>query len=173
MPERKSCGHDRGRRLFRFIGLGPSGHPRWADRCRVRGALTRIPHRGFLPWRLSDDGPGARGIVREGAVIRNPSQQRTHALQQAAPLFDHQTCDVARSHDILRLGCPSYGQEIGVTSVTSCQRDVPKSVLYNGSGVPFAGAYCINQICSVLGRLCASPFLPAHAALGATGAGRR
>jgi hypothetical protein len=29
---------------------------------------------GFLPWRLSDDGPGARGAARDGAVIRNPSQ---------------------------------------------------------------------------------------------------
>jgi hypothetical protein len=32
--------------------------------------------RGFPPWRLSDDGPGprARGIVSDGAVIRNPSR---------------------------------------------------------------------------------------------------
>jgi hypothetical protein len=39
--------------------------------------------RGFLPWRLSDDGPRARGIVRERAVIRNPSQFLPPALSPA------------------------------------------------------------------------------------------
>ena len=32
--------------------------------------------RGFVPWRLSDDGPGASRTVSM-AVIRNPSQWRT------------------------------------------------------------------------------------------------
>jgi hypothetical protein len=34
--------------------------------------------RGFVPWRLSDDGPGASRTVSM-AVIRNPSQFRTRA----------------------------------------------------------------------------------------------
>jgi len=32
--------------------------------------------RGFVPWRLSDDGPGASRTVSM-AVIRNPSQKQT------------------------------------------------------------------------------------------------
>jgi hypothetical protein len=40
--------------------------------------------RGFLLWRLSDDGPGACRSVHEGAVIRNPSQYRS-----LPKLFDH------------------------------------------------------------------------------------
>jgi hypothetical protein len=43
-----------------------------------RAAPLRPTSHGFLPWRLSDDGPGARGSIRDGAVIRNPSQNRTH-----------------------------------------------------------------------------------------------
>ena len=39
----------------------------------ARASLSRTTSRGFLPWRLSDDGPGARGSVSHGAVIRNPS----------------------------------------------------------------------------------------------------
>src|SRR5437667_7470698 len=35
--------------------------------------------RGFVPWRLSDDGPGASRTVSM-AVIRNPSQQLTFVL---------------------------------------------------------------------------------------------
>jgi hypothetical protein len=35
--------------------------------------------RGFLPWRLSHDGPGVRLHSKHGAVIRNPSQQRKWA----------------------------------------------------------------------------------------------
>jgi hypothetical protein len=38
--------------------------------------------RGFLPWRLSDDGPRRKLQRLVGAVIRNPSQDRTHALQK-------------------------------------------------------------------------------------------
>jgi hypothetical protein len=36
-----------------------------------RAATLRQTSRGFLPWRLSDDGPGASGSARDGAVIRN------------------------------------------------------------------------------------------------------
>jgi hypothetical protein len=34
--------------------------------------------RGFLPWRLSDDGPGACRVAHNGAVVRNPSQKETN-----------------------------------------------------------------------------------------------
>jgi hypothetical protein len=33
--------------------------------------------RGFVPWRLSDDGPAAARITHSGAVVRNPSHKRT------------------------------------------------------------------------------------------------
>jgi hypothetical protein len=61
--------------------------------------------RGFLPWRLSDDGPSARGQSREGAVIRNPSQERPLAVQQksreVAPQRDatRSPCTPARRND--------------------------------------------------------------------------
>jgi hypothetical protein len=41
-----------------------------------RAAPLRPTSRGFLPWRLSDDGPGARGQTPDGAVVRNPSHKR-------------------------------------------------------------------------------------------------
>jgi hypothetical protein len=40
-------------------------------------APPRLNSRGFLPWRLSDDGPRCKWKCRNGAVIRNPSQKRT------------------------------------------------------------------------------------------------
>jgi hypothetical protein len=49
------------------------------------GHLPRSISRGFVPWRLSDDGPGASGTISM-AVIRNPSQQRTLAIVAAASL---------------------------------------------------------------------------------------
>jgi hypothetical protein len=50
--------------------------------CAARHFLRTIS-RGFVPWRLSDDGAGARRSIST-AVIRNPQHFRTHALQQLA-----------------------------------------------------------------------------------------
>jgi hypothetical protein len=43
--------------------------------------------RGFLPWRLSDDGPGASRRAHNGAVVRNPSHDPTLAAQTARALL--------------------------------------------------------------------------------------
>jgi len=58
-------------------------HPNPHSDC---GTHTRIPHRGSLPWRLSDDGPCRKWKRRHGAVIRNPSHtssETLHTTQQA------------------------------------------------------------------------------------------
>jgi hypothetical protein len=58
-----------------------------------RPNLHSAPHRlrahsrGFLPWRLSDAGPRARGSVRHGAGIRNPSQSRRPSASAACPVY--------------------------------------------------------------------------------------
>jgi hypothetical protein len=62
--------------------LCPTAAPR-SNRHSARRRLTSTS-RGFLPWRLSDDGPRARGTVSDGAVIRNPQ----HRLPRRLRWFD-------------------------------------------------------------------------------------
>ena len=55
----------------------------------ARGQRPHFTSRGFLPWRLSDDGPGASRNRRDG-----PSSETLHIsgreqMQQGAILFDH------------------------------------------------------------------------------------
>ena len=65
--------------------------------------------RGFVPWRLSDDGPGASRTVSM-AVIRNPSQQATFkrdgnprlASTLAAALVNGQRADKLQFRLILK-----------------------------------------------------------------------
>jgi hypothetical protein len=69
----------------------PSSRRTAAVTCECSGCYSEIPialhrsprpiSRGFLPWRLSDDGPGAKPLRQHGAVIRNPSHFRTHVPQ--------------------------------------------------------------------------------------------
>jgi hypothetical protein len=46
-------------------------------------APGRPTSRGFLPWRLSDDGPVPVDRPVMGALIRNPSQVLPNALQKS------------------------------------------------------------------------------------------
>src|SRR5262245_5026901 len=50
--------------------------------------------RGFLPWRLSDDGPRRRGSHHHGTVIRNPAHLRTWPPRSNT---NGQSCSTARS----------------------------------------------------------------------------
>lgn len=53
------------------------GHSVHYSQIPIAGTAARAPiSRGFLPWRLSDDGPAACRGAHNGAVIRNPSQDR-------------------------------------------------------------------------------------------------
>ena len=56
--------------------------------------------RGFVPWRLSDDGPAAARITHSGAVVRNPSHERTSAVQQNVTRPSHQQRSQGRHHQI-------------------------------------------------------------------------
>jgi hypothetical protein len=67
----------------------------------ARRRSPRPISRGFVPWRLSDDGPGAKPLRQHGAVIRNRSQLLPCAPQQKQPLrasgkADYYTSDLPR-----------------------------------------------------------------------------
>src|SRR5215468_3514521 len=69
MPRRQSCGRVRRRRPLEWTILEwtcTSDHTPHPNPHSASGTHTRIPHRGFLPWRLSDDGPDACGTVVMG-----------------------------------------------------------------------------------------------------------
>src|SRR5881394_2412915 len=69
------------------VALGRAVHkPDRADQIPIALAAPQRPiSRGFLPWRLSDDGPTSVA-PSSWAVIRNPAHLRTHALQRQSPV---------------------------------------------------------------------------------------
>src|SRR5262245_15046456 len=56
------------------------------------GARPPPISRGFLPWRLSDDGHGARCHLNQGAVIRNPCMgpSKSSTISRHSPLSSFQ-----------------------------------------------------------------------------------
>src|SRR5258708_31995904 len=71
------------------IGSRPAPHPQRPNRHRSPGTVGASSSRGFLPWRLADAGPRARGHVRDGPA--SPTLHNSGRLDSAhsADVYTH------------------------------------------------------------------------------------
>src|SRR5260370_26585818 len=70
------------------IGPRPAPHPQRSNRHRLHGTVGALSSRGFLPWRLADAGPRARGNVRDGPASATLHRSRPPQLRRRQPALD-------------------------------------------------------------------------------------